>query len=147
KTRREVDRPRDRPGTIWRTRTSPRRPRRAPPRRARPSRSAAGPAATSGSAGAPGSLLRKTEHVPHAAYGVDQRRGGRDVDLLPQVVDVRLDDVRLALEVVVPHVIEDLGLRQHPARVGEQEPQQVVFRGRELDRTLLTSDLVRVVVE
>src|SRR5580698_3227341 len=55
--------------------------------------------------------------------GVDHRRPG-DVELLAQVADVGLDDVGVTPEVVVPHVIEDLALRQHPPGVEEKEAQE-----------------------
>ena len=56
----------------------------------------------------------QAQHVADSPHGVDERGLDR-VDLAPQVGDVRLDDVRLAVEVVVPDVVEDLRLRQHPA--------------------------------
>src|SRR4051794_11617344 len=61
---------------------------------------------TSGSA-------RQAQGVAHPADGV-QQPGLGGVDLAAQVGDVGLDDVRLPVEVVVPHVVEDLRLRQHP---------------------------------
>ena len=51
--------------------------------------------------------------------------GGPSVQLLAQVAHVGLDDVRIAVEVVAPHVIEDLRLREHEARVLHEVPQQV----------------------
>src|SRR4051794_6310984 len=56
---------------------------------------------------------RQPEGVAHPADGVQQPRVG-GVDLAAQVGDVGLDDVGLAVEVVVPHVVEDLRLRQDP---------------------------------
>ena len=51
----------------------------------------------------------RLEDVADAADGVDQR-AAPGVDLLAQIADVELDDVRLAAEVVGPHAVEDLGL-------------------------------------
>src|SRR5581483_12420776 len=51
----------------------------------------------------------RLDDVPGAAHRVDQLRLHR-VDLLAQVADVELDDVRLPLEVVLPHPVEDLRL-------------------------------------
>src|SRR5271165_568309 len=56
---------------------------------------------------------RQPQHVPDAAQGMDQPRF-LGVDLAPQHGHVRLHDARIAAEVVVPHVIEDLHLGQHP---------------------------------
>ena len=47
------------------------------------------------------------EHVAGLPHRLDQRRPER-VELLAQVAHVRLDDVRVAAEVVVPDVLEDL---------------------------------------
>src|SRR4051794_20173235 len=58
-----------------------------------------------------GSRPRCLDDVAGTPDRVDQL--GLDVvDLLAQVADVELDDVRLALEVVLPHAVEDLRLRQ-----------------------------------
>src|SRR5688500_8773379 len=46
------------------------------------------------------------------------------VQLAAQVADVRLDDVVVAVEVVLPHVVEDLLLRKHPLRVEQEVAQQ-----------------------
>src|SRR6185436_20460334 len=68
--------------------------------------------------------LRLAERVADEPHRLDQRRAER-VELLAQVADVRLDDVRVAPEVVVPHVVEDLALRQDTAWVQHQEPEQL----------------------
>src|SRR3954470_15535070 len=51
------------------------------------------------------------EPVPDAADRVDQG-GLYPIELLAEVGDVRLDHVGVAAEVVLPHVVEDLRLRQ-----------------------------------
>src|SRR5256885_7279254 len=55
------------------------------------------------------------EAVPDEAHGLDGAAAERFVDPLAQVADVDLDDVGVALEGVVPHVLEDLGLGDHLA--------------------------------
>ena len=45
----------------------------------------------------------------------------RLVELLAQMADVHLDDVRITLEREVPHVVEDLGLRHDLAGAAHQE--------------------------
>src|SRR5262245_43467510 len=62
---------------------------------------------------------RRFEDITRPAHRMDHRFAA-GVDLLAQVRDVQLDDVRLAAEVVVPHPVEDLRLAQHPLRVAHQ---------------------------
>src|SRR5205807_10121406 len=57
--------------------------------------------------GARTSCRRELQDVADTPHRVDQV-GLPRVDLLAQVADVRLDDVRLAAEVVVPDMVEDL---------------------------------------
>src|SRR5215467_2894906 len=61
----------------------------------------------------------EAEHVPDAAQGVDQPRLGA-VHLAAEHGHVRLDDPGVAAEVVVPHMVENLHLGQHPVRVAHE---------------------------
>src|ERR1035437_9213823 len=63
---------------------------------------------------------------------MDDRRADR-FELLAEIADVGLDHVAASAEVVVPHVVEDLGLGQHVARGEEEETKQVELGGREGD--------------
>src|SRR5215831_9020524 len=74
----------------------------------------------------------KPQHVPDAAQRVDQPRLGA-VDLAAEHGHVRLDDPGVAAEVVVPDVVEDLHLRQHPVGVAHEVPQQLELGRGELD--------------
>src|SRR5687767_8120243 len=56
---------------------------------------------------------RQPQGVAHPADGVQEARLG-GVDLAAEVGDVGLDHVGLAVEVVVPHVVENLRLGEHP---------------------------------
>ena len=85
--------------------------------------------------------VRVAQHVADEAHRVDQRRTEL-VELLAQVADVRLEDVRVAVEVVVPDMIEDLRLGQHPARVEHEEAQQVELGRGQLDRDPVAPHLV-----
>src|SRR5271165_6126282 len=67
------------------------------------------------------SRARQPEGVADAPDRVDQRRVEL-VDLLAQVADVGLDDVRVPVEGVVPDPVEDLGLGHDPPPVLEQVP-------------------------
>src|SRR5688572_7775493 len=64
------------------------------------------------------------QRVPDQADGVDERRA-EAVELLAQVADVGLDHVVAAVVVVLPHVIEDLRLGQHPSGVEHEVAQEV----------------------
>jgi hypothetical protein len=78
--------------------------------------------------------------------GSDQLGPGQ-VELAAQVADVPVDDADVAAEVVPPDVVQDLALRQHTARVQQEEPQQGELRRRELDGAAATDDLVTSLVE
>ena len=71
---------------------------------------------------APGTALRPpirfAQHVADQPNRVDQRRPDA-VELAPEVAHVGLHDVGVAAEVVVPDVVEDLPLAQHPAGILE----------------------------
>src|SRR6187431_2369877 len=54
----------------------------------------------------PRSRLRGLEHVAETALRLDHRFRGVQVDLAAQVRDVALDDPCIAVEVVLPHVVE-----------------------------------------
>src|SRR4051794_13099551 len=77
---------------------------------------------------------------------MDERRAV-DVQLLAQVAHVGLQHARVAAEVVLPHVVEDLRAGEHAARVEHQVAQQPVLRGGQLDRRAGARDLARVLVE
>ena len=68
------------------------------------------------------------------------------VDLLTQVADVELDDVRLAAEVVVPHPVQDLRLGQHPPGVAHEEPEQLELGRGQVDEVAVAADLAGVLV-
>src|SRR5437762_4481926 len=78
-------------------------------------------------------FVRQPKAVPHAPDGLDQGRGV-PFELLPQVADVGLDDVSLAAEVVVPHVVQDLRLAEDARSVGQEVSKELVLGGREVDR-------------
>src|SRR6187455_454957 len=90
--------------------------------------------------------LGLAERVADEPYRLDQRRAER-VELLAQVADVRLDDVRVAAEVVVPHVVEDLALRQDAPRVQHQEPEQLELGASQLDQRVAAPHFTCLLVE
>src|SRR5215471_2056000 len=66
----------------------------------------------------------EAEDVPYAAQGVDQPRLGA-VHLAAEHGHVGLDDPGVAAEVVVPHMVENLHLGQHPVRVAHEVAEQL----------------------
>src|SRR4029079_6985825 len=89
--------------------------------------------------------LGLAERVADEPHRLDQRRAER-VELLAQVADVRLDDVLVAPEVVVPHVVEDLSLRQDTAWVQHQEPEQLELGAGQLDQGVAATHLTCLLV-
>ena len=71
----------------------------------------------------------------------------RLVDLAAQATDVHLDDVRVAVEVVVPHAGEDLGLAQHLAGPAHEELEHVELAGGERDLDVAAPDPARAGVD
>src|SRR5262249_52812851 len=61
--------------------------------------------------------------------------------------DVGLDDSGVTPEVVVPHVVEDLHLREHPVRVPHEVPQQLELGRGQLDLLAAPPHLVAVLVQ
>ncbi|MBG9885105.1 hypothetical protein ABE10_00595 [Bacillus toyonensis] len=90
--------------------------------------------------------LAHLEHVAETALGLDHRLLGVRVDLAPEIGDVALHDARVAVEVVLPDVIEDLRLRQHAVRVEHQVAQELELGRAQLDRRRADEDVVRVLI-
>src|SRR4051794_40143630 len=68
------------------------------------------------------------------------------VDFSAQKADVGLDVRAVTLEVVVPHMVEDLTPGQHSLGVQQQVPEQLVLSRRQFDTAIPTSDQVSVLV-
>jgi hypothetical protein len=77
---------------------------------------------------------------------VNQTRPER-VELPPEIAHVRLHDVRVASEVLVPDAVENLLLAQHAARVEQEEPQEVELGWREVDSRFSAAHLPRRLVQ
>ncbi|OEI67493.1 Transcriptional regulator (modular protein) [Curtobacterium sp. ER1/6] len=90
--------------------------------------------------------LGRLQHVAEPALRLDDRLGRVLVELAPEVRDVGLDDARVAVEVVLPHVVEDLRLRQHPVRVEHEVAEELELCRGQLDLRVTDGDLVRVLV-
>src|SRR5690606_19842064 len=131
---------------------------RGPPRPAPPPAGSPGPPGSRGAVTAPSwqGTARGTgsgsagpghaQDVPDPRHGVDEARPAV-VELAAQPADAGLDDRLAAGEVVLPDVVEDLPLGQHPAGVEQQVPQQRELGGGEVDRDAAAPDLPGVLVE
>src|ERR1022692_9396 len=86
------------------------------------------------------------EYVANTAQGVQEVWLG-GVDLAAQDRDVGLDDARIAAEVVVPDMVQDLHLGEHPAGVAHEIPEQLELSGGELNLGPAAPYLVAVLVE
>ncbi len=73
------------------------------------------------------------EPVSRPAARLDRVPAERAVELVAEVAHVDLDDVRVAFEVVVPHVVEDLALRHDIAASPQQEFEERDLAGGEVD--------------
>src|SRR5436190_24179547 len=80
------------------------------------------------------------ESVAGAAERLQRRPAERAVDLVPQVGDVDADDVRVAVERVVPHVPEEPGPAQGLGRVAHEVLEQRELPRGELDRLIAAAD-------
>src|ERR1700745_3220185 len=89
---------------------------------------------------------RQPEHVADPAQGVDEPRLNR-VDLPAEHGHVGLHDAGVATEVVVPHVVQDLHLGQHPVGVAHEVTEQLELGGGELDLLPGPPTLVAFLVE
>ena len=102
------------------------------------------PAATTGAAHGAHAAGLSTYPAPRSVWIIGLAPG---VDLLAQVGDVQLDDVGLAAEVVVPHPVQDLRLRQHPLGVAHEVAQQLELRGGQPKSSPPRRHLVAVLVQ
>src|SRR5579859_2433497 len=87
------------------------------------------------------------ERVPDATDRVDELVISVDIDLVAQVADIDVDEVRFAEEIRAPDAVEDLVARMDFVRIHEQELEQRELLRGELDRLAGADDLVRVSVE
>src|ERR1700704_5831109 len=87
------------------------------------------------------------ESVARAADGLDALGAEGLIDLLAQIADVHLDDVRVALEVDAPHVVEDVGLRRDAPVLAHEELEQCELACGQPDVGALTPRASRARIE
>ena len=82
---------------------------------------------------------RSQKHLPlfkniaSAANGMDQLAPGAFIDLIAQIIDINVNDVRKGVEIDIPDMFNDHGAGEHPAGVGNQIFQQGIFLGGQLN--------------
>src|SRR5690625_2284335 len=111
--------------TVVRRRTDPRRSNR----RTRPSATVA------------------CQPVPGTAHRLDRVALVRSVDLVAQVADVDFDDVRVAVKREVPHIVEDVELRDDVALAAQKVLEYRELTGSQLDFGLSPPDALGTGVE
>ena len=95
-----------------------------------------------------GSRGQATFIIPPATSGFSQGQKFKKHGIrASHTAEVVLDDVRIPAEVVVPHVVEDLALRQDATRVQHQEPKQLELGPGQLDRLVAAPHLACLLVE
>ena len=85
--------------------------------------------------------------VADAADGADQRAIRAGINFSPQVVDIHLNDIRERISLHAPNFLDDRGAGDGLARVAEQEVEQGVLPGTELDGTPGTAHLMRNAID
>ncbi len=79
-------------------------------------------------------LTRDSEPVAAAAHRLDEAVLSERLERLAQAPDVDVDRALLDIDVVAPHVVQQLRARMHALRTREQEAQQPEFGGAERNR-------------
>src|ERR1700692_761012 len=72
-------------------------------------------------------------HVSRTADGVNQHPVKPSVDRLAQAADVHVDEIRLRVELQVPHALEQHGARDYLSRAPHQVLKEREFLRRKLD--------------
>src|SRR5438045_7638306 len=81
------------------------------------------------------SIFSPADDIAHASHRMQELLLEPAIDLLPQAADEDVDDVRLRVEAVVPHVRQDHRLRDDLAGVAHQ-----ILEQRELARPQVDGD-------
>src|SRR5690606_10529541 len=92
-------------------------------------------------------MIGVPEGEANAPHGLDEARLAGTIDLLAQVSDVDIDDIRLDIRPLAPNMIEDLRPAEDGPRVPGEVRQQVEFTSRQVDRPVATTDLARVEID
>src|ERR687893_3016301 len=86
---------------------------------------------------------RGIEAVTAAADRRKERWLDRSIELIAEVPDIDVDNVRLALEVVVPDGSQDLLAREQPPRIAGEVLEQGKLSARQRDLVPVAPDAMR----
>src|SRR5205823_12781040 len=89
----------------------------------------------------------RAEDIPDTADGLQQLLLERPIDLLAQAAHEHVDDVRLRIEAVLPHMREDHRLRHDFAGVAHQVLQESELPRPQIDRDAAAGDAPRQQIE
>src|ERR1700722_1040417 len=88
-------------------------------------------------------IARRGEQIAEPAHGLDHV----DAELLADAADEDLDGVRVAVEILVIEMLDQLGARDDAAGVVHQVGEQAVLVRGELDRSAVDGDAAGARVE
>src|SRR4029079_6376394 len=78
----------------------------------------------------------RSQQIAEPAYGLNDI----DAELFTTAPDEHSDGVRVAVEILIVQMLDQLGARNDPARVMHQIGEQAVFMAGELDRIAVARD-------
>ena len=78
----------------------------------------------------------------HFPDGVDESMGMPSINLVAEIIDIDVDDVREGVKIKVPNVFGNHRPREHPARVAHHVFQQRIFLRGQIDPLPASGDFV-----
>src|SRR5438552_8255429 len=90
-----------------------------------------------------GACDSRSQSVTGAANCLDQTRPAAQLELVAQVLDAHVDQVRVAQIVEAPHVLQDLLAREHLARMTQEELEELVFARGQLEQVAIAPGFAR----
>src|SRR5271170_1644987 len=91
--------------------------------------------------------LRFAHAIADATHGMNELNGKGFVDFATQVAHVHIDDIRYALETLVPDMIENHGSRENSAGRAKEVFEERVFLCGEVDSMTVAPDLLGEAIE
>src|SRR5437868_6342743 len=81
------------------------------------------------------------ECVAGAADSLNQTRATAGLELVAQILDANVDQVRITQIVEAPHVLKYLFAGQHLARMAQEQLEELIFARGELEQVAITASL------
>src|SRR4051812_38329209 len=92
-------------------------------------------------------LFIRCQHIPGITHRSQQRPLRVRLDLLPQLADVYIHNIRLRIEMIVPDVLQQHGAGHHLAGVAHQVLEELELLGLQRDRAGAPRSLTRQEVD